>query len=124
MPTDFLQKHPSIFPGYFEKIPMKSKENQNISCNNSATIIGQIEFKDLKKARKSKKQFSLPVKYCNIFFSFLIFSQLLSVLSPAFFTSLLSVVRNFLEVPGHVYLILNLLLYHKQKQLAFQEHLS
>ena len=72
-----------------------------------------LDLTDLKKARKPKNHSSFLVKHWNVFFSFLIFSQLLAVLAPPLFSSLLSAVRNFLEVTRHVYMIPNLLLYHK-----------
>ena len=77
---------------------MKSNRNQSISCNNSGVITSQTELKDLTKARKSKKHSSFSVKYCDVFLSFLIFSQVLPVLAPASFSPVLSFVRNFLEL--------------------------
>ena len=81
---------------------MKSNKNQSISCSNSGVITSQIELKNLAKARKSKKHSPFLVNIANVFFSFLFFLPLLSVLPPASFSPLLYFVRNFLGLPGHV----------------------
>ena len=84
---------PKIIHGHFEKTWILYQWNQTIICNNSGVRTSQIELTDLAKARKSKKHSSFSEKYCNFFFSFFIFSQLLPVLAPASFSSLLSVVK-------------------------------
>ena len=119
VPTRFFLKNPSIFPGFSNDTlkknkgftPMKLNKSQNISCNNSDIIISKLNLTNLTKAAKPEK---------HPFFSVMPFVPFLVFLS---FPSLLSFIRNFYELPGHVYLIPNLLLYHKQMQLAFQEHL-
>ena len=117
----FYKKNPNIFLEFsralwknMDFIPVKSYKNQSILCNNSGVITCRIELTDLNTARKSKKRSSFSVKWCNVFFSFLIFSQLLPVLAPASFSPLLSFVRNLPELLGHVYLIPNIKLYHRE----------
>ena len=111
MPTQFLQRNLHIFTGFSKTlwknigfIQLKSKKNHSISCNNSGAITSQIELIDLTKGRKlkKKKHSSFSVKYCQCPCFLLIFSHILPVLPPASFSLLLSFVRNFLEVPGHV----------------------
>ena len=83
-------------------IPLKLNKNQSILCNNASVITSRIELTNLTKAVKSKKHSSFSVKYCKCIFFFLIISQFLPVLPPSSFSLLLSFVRNFLELLGHV----------------------
>ena len=106
---NFYKKNPLIFSGFskdtlneIEFYTTEIKQNQSISCNNASVTTSRIELTNLTKAVKSKKHSSFSVKYCKCIFFFLIISQFLPVLPPSSFSLLLSFVRNFLELLGHV----------------------
>ena len=93
-PLNFEKKWYRILSGILQK-----KWRLRISCNNSNVITSQIELKNLAQARKPKRHPFFSVRYYNVFCFFLSFSQLLPVLVPASFSTLLSFVRKFLKLP-------------------------
>ena len=102
VPTEFLQKHPSIFPGFSKGTLKKHEFYINEIKQTSEHFVQQLRCYNQSNwtYRFNKKHSSFSVKYCNVFSFFFIFSQLLSILSPAFFLPLLPFVKISLSYQG------------------------